>query len=178
MRFIYILFLLVQFSCQTNKMSSINYIEKIHLIDEMPYIPNLSGDSFYWEIVKEGLDLIPKLIEILPDTTSTNAVVPNIGGNYAVGDIAYFCINGIITNIPTKEFIPETENQNGYWFYWNFVRESQENRSQFQQRVSSWFNLNKKNLIWKEDKNEQNVAKNWSYKSNMHPAGGYYILNK
>lgn len=154
-------------------------IEKLPQIKEMPYAPELSGDSIYWVIVKEGLKVIPYLIERLSDTTITEATVPIFGGYYTVADIANRAIYDIIREIPTLDFVVNSNNPaGGYWYYWDYVRGGYNNRLMFQAKVKLWFEQNKINLVWKEDNGIYRADKDWKFKSLKHPAGGYYVLKR
>ena len=165
---------IIFFSCsaQGNLKSK---VENLKEINEMPYIPEFSGDSVYWIAVKEKLLVVPYLIEKLDDTTATNASVPNFGGNYTVADISYQVLSDIIHGMPTKQFVDTTNlktlSLGGYWYYWEYVRSSYDNRKQFKQRIKSWFLENKRNLLWIED---TTIYRDDFGKEMKNPAGGYY----
>ena len=148
-------------------------------IKEMPYYPPYTGDAEYWELVKKGLIIIPDLISLMDDTTLTEAVVPNFGGNYSIADKAYSVICDIIDGIPTLDFIPTEKNEFnklGFYIYWNYVRESIDNRIKFQNSFKDWYQLNKNNMVWTKDNEVVHNGKNNSPKT--HPAGGYYRVLK
>lgn len=178
MRLIYLLLLIVLGCNQTSNPEFFECIQNVKKINELPYIPELSGDSIYWEVVKGGLDIVPCLIQIISDSSVTNIPVPNFGGYYTLGDIAYFCITDIIKRIPTKTFVLKEAEENGFWYYWKFMREKQVNRIKFQHNVNIWYKENKNNLVWEMDTRQQKVAENWKFKHKRHPAGGYYVLKK
>ena len=48
--------------------------DKILQIKEMWYI-GVTGDSLYWELVAEGLEVVPAAIALIDDTTETKAAV-------------------------------------------------------------------------------------------------------
>lgn len=53
----------------------------------MPYYPELSGDTLFWNITIERKEIIPQLIDHIDDTVMTSANVPNFGGVYTVWDV-------------------------------------------------------------------------------------------
>ena len=63
--------------------------EEMARITDVPYIPELSGDSLYWNLVIQGKSIVPCLISNLVNTTQTNITIPNWGGYYCIGDIAF-----------------------------------------------------------------------------------------
>lgn len=77
----------------------------LELITEVPYLPELSGDSIYWNMVIQGKSIIPSLIKNLSNIEMTLIPIPNYGKNYCIGDIAFSILCKIIHNIPIKEFI-------------------------------------------------------------------------
>jgi hypothetical protein len=151
-------------------------IESIKNIQEMPYIPELSGDKIYWEIVKEGKNAIPYLINKIDDETPTDAVVPNIGGNHVVGDIAILILQNIVRDIPIISCVGGSE-KNGSMDYWRFVRSNTRNRRYLKDRVRGWYLKNKDRLEWKADTRVYRASADWPYENKNHPAGGYYISN-
>ena len=78
---------------------------EIEHITDVPYIPELSGDSSYWNLVVQGKSIIPALISNLTNTTKTNISIPNWGGEYCYGDIAFSILEHIIVGIPIEDFI-------------------------------------------------------------------------
>jgi len=155
--------------------------DNLKQITTMPYNPELSGDSLFWVVVKEGMTAVPYLIDKLDDTTMTEASVANFGGNYTVADIAYEAILIIIQGLPTLEFAEDPLNpepRDGYWGYWNYTRRSYENRVKFKNRVNEWYTKNKGNLIWIEYTRNFRTAPDWKFDKNRHPLGGYYKLKE
>lgn len=70
--------------------------DKIKSIKEMPYVPDYSGDPIFWEVVKEGIEIVPELIDHLDDTTHTKIFVPLFSGTYKIGNdlfIKDFCLS-------------------------------------------------------------------------------------
>lgn len=155
-------------------------VDELKNVEKMPYIPELSGDSLYWVIVMEKLSIVPYLIEKLNDTTTTKATVPNFGGNFTVADIAYKAISEIIRDIPTMSFVVKSDSSaGGYWYYWDYVRESYVNRLTFQTKVKEWFEVNKSMLEWVENTHTYpRTAPDWKFQSAKHPAGGHYITKQ
>lgn len=167
-----------QIGCSQN-VSLQKKIQQLEQVKTMPYLPELSGDSLYWTVVKEKLNIVPFLIEKLNDTTMTVATVPNFGGNYTVADIVYQAMSEIIKDIPTLEFVIKSDNPaGGYWYYWDYVRGGYANRLTFQTKVKVWFEQNKLNLDWKEDTRTYRTAPDWKFPSDKHPAGGHYVLKQ
>jgi hypothetical protein len=116
---------------------------------ELPYGVGC-GSKIFWKVVQQKDTIIPFLIDGLTDTTTTEAYVPNFGGQYAVGDIAYFALNEIINEVPTFELLGVAFDSQGCGFcsYWNYLRNDIANRKRFQNRVRNWYKTNKSNLIW------------------------------
>lgn len=167
-----------QIGCSQNN-SLEQKVNQLVNINQVPYLPEMSGDSIYWVVIKEKIEILPFLIKKLDDTTLTNATVPNFGGNYAVADIAYHAISEIIRGIPTMDFVIKSDNPaGGYWFYWDYVRVNYDNRLTFKAQVEKWFEKNKNNLIWKEDTRNYRTAPDWKFSSNKHPAGGHYVIKE
>ncbi len=152
-------------------------VDNLKNVKEMPYIPELSGDSLFWTVVVERLDIMPYLIQKLDDTTLTNIEVPNFGGHYTVADIANTAIIEIIKNVPILEIIEENNVSIGFGSYWHYTRKSINNRKKYKQRLAEWYEKNNANLVWIEDNNIYKTSENWKF-SNKHPAGGFYRFQK
>jgi hypothetical protein len=140
--------------------------------DSTPYFA--CGDSAYWNVVKQRLEIVPYLIEKLDDTTATKVRVgmEGIEGNYTVADIAFTAMRDIINDLPVEEFL----GTKPWWHanYWNIVRSGMKARKDFKKRAALWFKENKENLVLVPC--EQSVA---CYPFNgTHPNGGYYELKK
>lgn len=159
--------------CQTNA------VEKLRDISNMPYICRTNigdlgcGQADFWRIVEFKLDAIPHLIEKIDDTTSTSALVPNYGGYYTVGDIAFNAIEEIIVDIPTFELlgIAFDSSDCGYCSYWKHLRSNIENRTLFKSHLEDWFTRNKDNLVWVRDSKVLTCDCSYS-----HPNKGHYKL--
>ena len=99
--------------------SSISDLSKI---TDVPYICRDTlykfgcGDSLFWNSVKHFKDDVQSLIGIIDDTTSLNVSVPNFGGKYVVGDIAFIIIKEIIHSVPTRELIPHNSRDDNCGF--------------------------------------------------------------
>ena len=65
----------------------------------MPNLPELSGDSLYWALAMEGLEIVPDLIDIIDDTTETDINIQNRDGYYTIGDISFSILQEIITTL-------------------------------------------------------------------------------
>lgn len=155
--------------------------ESILKIQEMPTMPELSGDTAYWKIIVGKLGVVPNLIELLDDSTPTSAGIIYFGGNYTVGDIAFTAISEIIRGIPIQDFLKnwcEYDSTKAGGNYWDFVRESNSNRDKLKCWFAAWYKNNKDNLVWVKDDNmyRKEIKRNPEYF--LHPAGGYYIIGK
>lgn len=178
MRFILILLILFISNCTYSQKQDRNEVllSQISEIKTMPYIPELSGDSIFWELVKCKKSIVPQLINQLDNNTITEAFVPNIGGNYTVADISLMAIMEIIKGVPIKKFIPDFKEANGFTDYWQYVRADIKNREMLKQQVSKWYNANRSKLVWVEDNAEYRTSIDWKFDSNKHPSGGYYSI--
>ena len=125
--------------------------DKILQIKEMWYI-GVAGDSLYWELVAEGLEVVPAAIALIDDTTETKAAVPNWNGNYTVGDIAFSIITDMIEEIPVWEMIQGKKDYLGQNVYFEFVRDNFQNRIYLKTALSQWFAKNRDSLVWMESK--------------------------
>lgn len=153
-------------------------VDSLKLVADMPYICELAdgcGDKIFWRVVQQKQAIIPLLINKLSDSTTTSAVVPNFGGQWTVGDIAYSALHEIIKDIPTFELLGVKFDQAGcgYCSYWVHLRKSRLNRIRFQAAVRSWYNKNKQNLIWV-------VSNDFTTCDcqRLHPNGGHFALKK
>jgi hypothetical protein len=108
------------------------------------------GDNYFWKVVKLKAKVIPFLIEKIADPSMTKATVPNFGGEYTVGDIAYQALGEIIKDIPTFELLGVGFDKTGcgYCSYWQYLRKSEENRIAFSKAVLNWYQKNKSKLVW------------------------------
>lgn len=155
--------------------------EKLKDIPDMPYICegaiNITGcgQAAFWDIVMERDAAIPILLELLDYTTSTIATVPNFGGNWTVGDIAYSALEEIIDGIPTFKLLGIKFDSKGcgYCAYWIHLRENPKNRKTFKANVVKWYNKNQRKLIWVQS----NQALTCDCRFN-HPNGGHYELKQ
>jgi hypothetical protein len=144
----------------------------------MPYSPELSGDSTFWEITKDK-SILPYLIDRISDTTQTNAPVPYFGGNYTIGDVCVTAIETLIRELPTVKLITNNEqliDEKGYGVYWEYVRSSVSNRNEFKNRLRSWYKKNKDELVWVADDNLYPTADSESAPVKKLPAGGFYVI--
>ncbi len=129
---------------------SMKNINQLRNIKSVPYVENCN-DTIFWNLVKQK-DNIPALIEKLTDETILkNVYVPNFGGEYTVADVSLIILQEKIKDIPILEIIGRKYDENcGYCVYWNFVRESKNNRVKLKNNFKEWFELNKSKLIWVE----------------------------
>ena len=147
----------------------------------MPYICRDTIDNFgcgqtaFWTVVMEKERIIPYLIEKLDDTTRTEAIVPNIGGNWTVSDIAYSALREIIKGIPTFDLlgVPFDKNGCGDCSYWFYLREDMKNRQNFKVKVNNWYLVNKEKLVWVES--DRVLTCDCAFR---HPNGGHFEIKK
>ena len=174
------LIVLLNASCAVSQIPCKKEISNLSQVKTMPYFPELSGDDFFWEAVKCKIDIVPYLIKTLDNKKKTKANVNYFGGYYTVGDVAYRVLTEIIRDVPTLEIIKEEwenfDENNGYGNYWNYVRESKENRITFKKKVRTWYEANKQNLVWVEEKKLYMKEDKEGTQRYPHPAGGYYKL--
>lgn len=112
--------------------------EQIKDIRHIPYIENCT-DVLFWSLVNRK-DNIPELIDRLEDDTPLRGVyVPNFGGEYTVGDVAFIILKEKIEGFPILS-VPID--------YWNFVRSGERCRSVLRNRVADWYERNKDRLVW------------------------------
>jgi hypothetical protein len=178
----YVLFLI---PCLT--LAQTNYyklVDSLKLVSDMPYIcegqipDSLSygcGDKYFWQVVEQKENIIPFLLDKLSDTTMTSAYVPNLGGQYAVADVAYAALEEIIKDIPTFSLLGVKFDKKGcgYCAYWDHLRKNIRNRLKFQANVRKWYNKNKSNLVWVTS----NVFLTCDCHG-IHPNGGHFELKK
>src|SRR5688500_15883894 len=132
-------------------------VDSLRYVTDMPYMCESEkpydigcGSEIFWKAVQRKEKIIPFLIDKISDSTTTKAYVPNLGGQYAVGDIAYFALLEIIDGIPTFELLGVKFDNHGCGFcsYWNYLRNDIENRERFEKSVRKWYKDNKSKLIW------------------------------
>ncbi len=185
MKFSCIILSVLVFSCfcafaQTTKIDCVkDCAREIKRITDVPYLPELSGDSIYWNLVVQGKDIVPCLISNLDNTTKTDINIPNWGGVYCVGDIAFSILDEIIHNIPIEDFIqknktyPKSEDLT----YFSFVSFKKSNRRFLKKEMRNWYKENKDKLEWVVDTTHYGrTSKDWFYPSDQNPAHGYYIV--
>jgi hypothetical protein len=156
-------------------------IKAIQNIQTMPYSPELSGDSLFWNITIKKKEIIPALIEHIDDTLTTSANVPNFGGVYTIGDVCVRAIEEIINGFPTIKIIEKNEfviNEKAYGIYWDFVRSSFQNRQDFKIKVKQWYEKNKDSLVWVTDERLYAVSDDEGVPAKKRPSGGYYIIKE
>jgi hypothetical protein len=173
-----VLFLLIFLSCQQKYIYEVK-VQQLKQAKELPYFVKLSGDSIFWEIIKERKSIIPTLISHIDDTVSTKAFVPNFGGNYTVGDACVMALQEIIEGFPTLALLGSDSlaiQEYGYGAYWQYVRENYENRTVLKEKARVWYIRNKHNLIWVEDKKLYPQSDDENSSLRIHPANGYYIV--
>lgn len=173
-----ILFSLLFYGISAQTMKKECCAKEITKITSVPYIPELSGDSIYWNLVVQGKDILPCLILNLTNTTQTNIDIPNFGGYYCIGDIAFSILCQIIHGIPIEKFIQEnkkyplSEDLN----YHSFVSCKNRNRRYLKKKIFNWIKENEAQMIWVVDSNNYKTTKDWNYQINRNPANGFYIV--
>lgn len=155
-------------------------IDSLRFVHDLPYIcrdtaiSQMSfgcGDHLFWRIVKQKQEIIPLLIDELDDSTPTEVPVPNSGGQYAIGDMAYTALEEIIRGIPTYELLGFVMDEDcGSCSYWNHISKKK-NRRKFERNVRKWYKKNKANLIW--FKSDEILTCDCTMK---HPNGGHFEL--
>ena len=154
-------------------------IKELALVKDVPYSPELSGDSIYWSLVIRGKNIIPCLISNLTNTTKTNINIPNWGGYYCLGDIAFSILCHIVHDIPIKEIIMEKKDypSDKDITYFSFVSYGESNRQFLQKKLLQWYEENENKLIWVVDTTSYRTSIDWYSKSNQNPAHGYYMVS-
>lgn len=163
-------------------------LDSLAHIREMPYIceqllfgpeglkaipESPCADPLYWRAVQAGKTQIPALIHKLSDTTLTAAPVPNFGGQYAVGDIAWTVLREIIHDLPVWQLLGvEFDRWNcGYCTYWNHLRAAQKHRHAFRKAVRRWYRKHRRQLYWVQSEYFATCDG-----CTHHPNGGHYKL--
>ena len=180
-----LIFILVILPCFTSAQThNKDLLDSLKFVTDMPYIcrdtiPTEStvgcGDEIFWRLVNEKLDMVPLLLDLLIDTTRSDASVPNIGGQYTVADIAYLALQEIVHGIPTFDLLGVEFDTNGcgYCSYYQHLRRNIDNRRLFQARVRDWYERNRSSLVWVTS-NEFSICDC----APPHPNGGYFELRK
>lgn len=151
-------------------------VDNLRFVKDMPYICDGGsgcGDSHFWEVVKQKQAIIPFLLEKLSDTTQTEVFVPNFGGLYTVGDVAYTALEEIVHGIPTFKLLGRKFDTHGcgYCVYWSHLRKNPQNRLRFQRKVRKWYEQHKANLVW-VNSNEFSTCDCFG----QHPNSGHFEL--
>lgn len=151
--------------------------EEILKLEYVQYIPELSGDKEFWELVKLGDEILPCLLDLVSDTAVTNVNRPNNGGNYRVGDISFVVINQIVLCIPYGEISSSNFNKDSNNII-DYLNEDIENRLVVEEELKNWFVNNSEKLVWVSDTVQYRQTANWEYADYKHPAKGYYTLKE
>ena len=122
--------------------------ENVTKIKNIPYPELAYADSVYISVVKEGLDAVPCLIEMLDDTCSTDIAIPNFGETYSRGELALGLINQIIS-FDVENFIIQNKHlllvdscydyRIGYGNVHLCVFSSFQSQKLFKKELSEWF---------------------------------------
>jgi hypothetical protein len=175
-------------------MSQGTVADSLRFVQDMPYIcDNLvfgpagmernesgsgCGDPIFWRAVQGKAAIIPLLIRKLRDTTITEATVPNFGGNYAVGDVAWSALQEIVHGLPGWGPIGigllgvEFDRHNcGSCAYWNHLRADPKNRVAFSKSVKKWYRRHRKELVWVKSERFETCDG-----CRNHPNGGHFEL--
>jgi len=154
--------------------------DQLKHVSDMPYICEIRdavgcGDKTFWRVVQQKQNIVPVLIDMLADTTTTEATVPNFGGQWTVGDIAYAGLQEIIHGIPTFDLLGVKFDSEGCGFcaYWNHLRTDIRNRKKFQTSVRNWYAKNKANLVWVKSSEFETCDCGGN-----HPNGGHFEVKK
>lgn len=124
------------------------------------------GDPRLWQVVRLGVEHVPTILELVDDDADTEMNVCLFGGTYAVGDVAVVAFLRIVRGAPIALFAAGEDqaavDRIGFGVYWQFVRESQENRDAMRLFLEGWFAENRLRLGW--------------VRLQESPAGGYYSV--
>lgn len=167
-------------ACAVQNRSLEKAINNLRYVENMPYFSTFSGDSIFWEVVKNK-KIIPALIDEISDTTDTNARVPYFGGYYTVGDACFLALIEWIPDLRTVQFIESNEKElaeKGAGVYWQYMRESIDNRIIFEQKVRAWYLQNRRKLVWIQDTNLYPIEDREDSKLRKRPAGGFFVLKE
>ena len=148
------IFILLFFILGINGFSQSIGVEDIKNIQDIPYILNCN-DPIFWNLVKQGKQNIPDLIEKLTDETVLKEVfVPMFGGEYTVADASLVILREKIKGIPIFDLIGKKFSKEcGYCTYWYFVREKKKNRILLQKKLKKWYAENEQKLVWVASEN-------------------------
>jgi hypothetical protein len=160
-------------------------LSMLHQIKEMPYL-ELSGDSLYWALAKEGLEIVPDLIDLIDNGKVTQMTAYNIPYNYTIGDISIHILDEIIHGMfgISEDIIKKhkdykrirnhcTDVGSAWVDYFCFVNLYKKNRIYLKKELHSWFAENKEKLIWVEHKQEFSRS-NFSWKADNYYNGAYH----
>lgn len=143
-------------------------------ITDLPYYLPLSGDSLYWQLVIHGKDVAADLIELMDDSTQTRIPMPNLGGNYTVGDVSFLVLKEVFHDMSWKVLVNAKDSEETYH---SFVRSRAGNRITLKNSMREWYKDNQDRFTWVQDSTyHDRVGLNWKY-SNYHPAGGYWVVD-
>lgn len=152
-------------------------VDRAIAIENMPYIPDLSGDDLFWNIMTDK-EILPYLIERISDTTTTKAPVRYFGSNYRIGDVCTTAIGQLIPAFRAVDLIETDQrviDEKGYGVYWEYVR-NYEKRKEFQRRVRSWYRTIKGKLQWVKDDKFYPTEDTENSPMRKLPAGGIYSI--
>lgn len=154
--------------------------DSLKYVSDMPYTCESAGgfgcgDKIFWNVVQRKQSIVPILIDLLADTTSTTATVASFGGQWTVGDIAYTALQEIIKDLPTFDLLGVKFDKEGcgYCAYWNHLRNDINNRKKFQGSLRDWYKKNKGKLVWVKSNDFMTCDC-----SGEHPNGGHFELSK
>ena len=167
-------------ACAVQNGSFDKAIKNLRYVENMPYFSTFSGDSIFWEVVKNK-KIIPALIDNISDTTDTKARVPYFGGYYTVGDACFLALIEWIPDLRTVQFIESKEKElaeKGAGVYWEYMGESIDNRIIFEQKVRTWYLQNRSKLVWIEDINRYPIEDREDSKLRERPSGGFFVLQE
>jgi hypothetical protein len=173
------LFFVIVFCVDVLYAQPIQVRETLYQIQEVPTYPELSGDSLYWVLVQQGLDIVPELIDCMDISDATDIqgfVYSPTMDITAVGDIAWKVLHEIIKGIPVQDFLAVSkmvENFDNISTY--AINERQKLRVFLKKQTKKWYKTAKHHLEWVPDANHYKTAEDWKFPTDKHPAGGYYL---
>lgn len=110
------------------------------------------GDKAYWALVLMKDSIIVDLLDLIDDSASIPAQVPNFGGHYAIGDAAIMVLKEIVRPFePIRILGIKLDPMCGYCSYWNYVRKSRANRAVLESKAKKWYARKKIWMKWVED---------------------------
>ncbi len=161
-------------------------VAKLPLVSDMPYIcsdfcrgGSGCGDQIFWQVVRDGMAAVPSLVELLDNPDVTTVDVPNIGGKYAVGDVALVALTEILRPVPRWQLAGISGNVERDAFTWfDYLRSDVAHRRTLKGNLEAWLEAKKPELIWHPQEGDSADAFGSvdCVSRCTHPAGGYFSV--